>query len=166
MRPPGSCHDEPKQSRPAISDWPARISSSGGRIRTSDLRVMSGIRSFSLSAFQSRNCGIPEELRPPTCAFHVNHVDPVFQRIVYSFVYISFSTPYVTVQGAAAKLPCDPFPVHKAVRIHILEPAEPALSAGGPVREPGGTCPLPGRQPGQGDAGSATPIGLPLPANR
>src|SRR2546421_8912485 len=60
---------------------------SGGRIRTSDLRVMSPDGSFFTSAVFLKTSSSPKELRPRAVPFHDTHVAHVFQNLMYGSMY-------------------------------------------------------------------------------
>src|SRR5260221_12850536 len=61
---------------------------SGGRIRTSDLWVMSVIRSKTISLEIPRTYGNPKALRPRAAATHGTHGTRVFHLVMYRMMYI------------------------------------------------------------------------------
>ena len=77
-----------KKERTRIAASPFQFGSSGGRIRTSDLRVMSGFRSHPVSVCWRDIYGNRKGLHPCAALVHLPHFDHVFQRNVYRFVYI------------------------------------------------------------------------------
>src|SRR5258706_15251906 len=65
---------------------------SGGRIRTSDLWVMSVIRSKTISLEITHTYGNPKALRPRAAATHGTHGTRVFHLAMYRMMYI-FRSP-------------------------------------------------------------------------
>ena len=77
-----------KEKGTRIAASPFVIWNSGGRIRTSDLRVMSGIRSKTLTVEITHTSSDRKALRPPARATHDTPATPVFPLVMYSLMYI------------------------------------------------------------------------------
>jgi len=65
-----------------------RLESSGGRIRTSDLRVMSVFRSKTLTVVTTRTYRDRKALRPSASATHDTPATRVFPLMMYRLMYI------------------------------------------------------------------------------
>src|SRR2546423_14208602 len=76
-----------EEKRTRIAASPFVFGSSGGRIRTSDLRVMSVIRSKTTSLEITRTYGNPKALRPWASATHDTHGTAVFPLVMYRMMY-------------------------------------------------------------------------------
>ena len=66
---------------------PCLFRSSGGRIRTSDLRVMSPDRSLFTSAVLFKTSSSPKDLRPQGVSLDDTYVAHVFQNLMYGSMY-------------------------------------------------------------------------------
>ncbi len=88
VRGPVSGPIHPKRKNPRFYASPFPASNSGGRIRTSDLRVMSGIRSKSVTSGITGNELRPRDLRSRAVPFHIYHVDHVLRIVGYKVGYI------------------------------------------------------------------------------
>jgi hypothetical protein len=87
-RPPGSIGPPMKQIRPTIIGWPEVICNSGGRIRTSDLRVMSVIDAQNATAEFASYYVQPRDLRTRAVLSQVYHVTHVCRSVGYKIGYI------------------------------------------------------------------------------
>jgi len=77
-----------KEKGTRIAASPFVIWNSGGRIRTSDLRVMSGFRSKTVTVVTTRTYNDRKALRPSACRSHDIPATRVFPLVMYRLMYI------------------------------------------------------------------------------